>query len=324
MTAQPTTIPDGAKTLAWLLADYLEHLASLRYSGRTLHKKRLLLSGLLRWLAHGWEVTTSDAIQPHHLETWQKHLSARTSERGLPLHASSINSTIGTAKSFLTWLAEHGYVLKTLAVALKRVREPQLLPQSILAHDDMMKLMRKWDTSTPEGYRNRTLAELLYTSGIRAAEALDLDLADVNLEYATAQVLGKGSKERVVPIGRTARRYLETYIKAVRPFLLREPGEQALFLTKTGHRLAYHNLKYMLQTHVARLALETKVTPHTFRRSCATEMIRGGANVYHVKELLGHETLNTMKHYARLTIVDLKKTHEKCHPREKGGTPDGH
>jgi site-specific recombinase XerD len=317
-------IPDNTKTLDKLLGDYLERLTSLRYSNRTLHKQRLLLSGLLRWLAHACDVTTSDAIQPRHLETWQKHLAARTSARGFPMRPSSINSMIGTAKGFLLWLAEHGYVLKTLAASLKRVREPQLLPGSILSHEQMMKLIRKMDTSTPEGYRNRALSELLYSSGIRAAEALGLDLADVNIEYGTAHVLGKGSKERVVPIGRTALRYLETYIKAVRPFLLHDPGEQALFLTKTGNRLAYHNLKYMLQTHTGRLALETKVTPHTFRRSCATEMIRGGANVYHVKELLGHETLSTMKHYAKLTIVDLKKTHEKCHPRERDGTSDGH
>ena len=208
-----------------------------------MHKQRLLLAGLLRWLAHACEVTTSDAIQPHHLETWQKHLAARTSARGFPLRPSSINSTIGTAKGFLIWLAEHGYVLKTLSAALKRVRNRNCFPAASSRTKRLLKLLRKIDLSTPEGYRNRTLAELLYTGGIRAAELLGLDLADVNLEYGTEQLRPGQRVQGACRSDRQdyARRYLETYIKAVRPFLLRDPGEQALFLAKTGHRLAYRN-----------------------------------------------------------------------------------
>jgi site-specific recombinase XerD len=85
-----------------------------------------------------------------------------------------------------------------------------------------------------------------------------------------------------------------------------------------GERMAYHTLLHLVHHYANGQALDVNVTPHTFRRSCTTELIRGGANLYHVKELLGHETLETLKHYTRLTIVDLKKTHEKCHPRERG------
>jgi site-specific recombinase XerD len=161
------------------------------------------------------------------------------------------------------------------------------------------------------------MLELLYSTGLRARELLGLDVADVDLRSATARVLGKGEKERVAPIGRTALRLLESYLKGVRPFLLRNPREPALFLNRRGRRLAYDDLLRLVHRHAARVGAAVTVTPHTFRRSCATEMIRGGANLYHVKDLLGHETLDTLRHYARLNVEDLRKTLARCHPRER-------
>ena len=158
---------------------------------------------------------------------------------------------------------------------------------------------------------------MLYSTGIRVSELLGLNVRDVDLDNATAVVLGKGNKQRVVPIGKTALRLLESYLKAVRPFLLKKSDEQALFLNHAGERMPYHTVRRIVQRQAEAAGLEIKVTPHTFRRSCTTELIRGGANLYHVKEILGHENLETLKHYTKLTIEDLKKTHAKCHPRER-------
>ncbi len=143
------------------------------------------------------------------------------------------------------------------------------------------------------------------------------DVADVDLTHATAIVTGKGNKQRVVPVGKTALRLVTSYLRGVRPFLVRDAAERALWLTRAGARLPYHTLLKRVRLHGDRLALPVAVTPHTFRRSCTTELIRGGANLWHVKELLGHEHLDTLQHYAKLTIADLKKTHAKCHPRER-------
>ena len=129
--------------------------------------------------------------------------------------------------------------------------------------------------------------------------------------------MGKGRKERIVPVGKTALRYLESYVKAVRPFLVRGKTDNALFLTAEGERLPYRRLLKIVHKYTDNMDLNVTVTPHTFRRSCTTELIRGNANIYHVKELLGHESLDTLKHYAKLNITDLKKTHARCHPREK-------
>jgi site-specific recombinase XerD len=166
------------------------------------------------------------------------------------------------------------------------------------------------------------MLELLYTSGIRAAELLGLNVSDVDLRQGTALVMGKGRKQRVVPIGKTARRFLEGYLAAVRPHLARNPAERALFLDERGRRYPYHRLRRFMRVCADRARLEGQVTPHTFRRSCTTEMLRAGAGMYHLKELLGHESLDTLQHYARLTIVDLKKTHQMCHPRERDEGPN--
>ena len=129
--------------------------------------------------------------------------------------------------------------------------------------------------------------------------------------------MGKGGKERVVPLGKTALRWLESYVRGVRPFWAKNPAERALWLNPQGQRLCYQRLGKIVHRHAEAVGLPATVTAHTFRRSCATELVKSGANLWHVKELLGHETLGPLRHYARLTIIDLKKTHAQCHPREK-------
>ena len=199
------------------------------------------------------------------------------------------------------------------------VKEPRFLPLGVLSHAKIGKILRRIDTSTPEGYRDRTILEILYSTGIRAGELVGLNVNDFDGRYGTLKVLGKGRKERVVPLGKTALRYLETYIRAVRPFMLKQGNAEAMFINCRGVRYSYRSVLDLVHRAAADAGIDEKVSPHTFRRSCTTEMIRGGANLYHVKELLGHESLETLRHYTKLTVNDLRKTQEKCHPRERDG-----
>jgi len=305
------------KTLYEHELEYLDHLRSLKYSIRTIQKRRQTIDLLLPWLRDTFQVLTPDRLQKNHLQAWEKHLFSHRTQKGLPLKPSSINSQIGSVKHFLLYLVNRGFVMKSLCDALERVKEPSLLPDSVLTHAQVKRLLNRIDTSSPAGYRDRALLEMLYSSGVRATELLELDVGSINFEQGSALVHGKGDKERVVPIGKTALRYLKSYVVGVRSFLLRDQSEQALFLNYGGRRFAYHNLRYTIRKYIRNMKLDVRVSPHTFRRSCTTEMVRGGANIYHVKELLGHETLRTMRHYVKLTINDLKATHQKCHPREK-------
>jgi len=308
------------KTLRHWLDSHLEYGRALQQSPFTLRMRHYHGQNFLDWLEAHYDVRTSDFLRREHLEAWTKHLAGLTTCRGLPAKPKTINKLIESARAFLRYLAERQVVPAALLAGLVYVKEPKLLPTSVLTHAQVKAMLQRIPTTDVIGWRDRTMLELLYSTGIRARELLGLNVPDVELGSATALVFGKGKKQRVVPIGRTAIRLLESYLKAVRPFLVKVAEEKALFLSRDGKRLDYQNLLRMVHRHALRVGLDVTVTPHTFRRSCATEMIRGGANLYHVKDLLGHETLETLRHYAKLNVDDLKKTLARCHPRERQDT----
>lgn len=311
------------KTLMELLPDYLEHMKARRASYYTVRITRYGNLDFLKWLREDQGVVSGDALRRAHLESFQKYLAERATTKGRLRHPKTTNRQISVVKGFLRYLGHHGYVASSLEMGIEYVKEPKVLPGSVLSHDQARRLLESVAMDTPAGHRDRTMLELLYTSGIRAGELLGLDVGSVTFSSGTARVMGKGEKERIVPIGKTALALLENYVKGVRPFLVREPGEQALFLNGQGKRFVYFVLLKLVHAHARKAGLTVNVTPHTFRRSCTTELLRGGAGMYHVKELLGHESLDTLKHYAKLTINDLKQEHQRCHPREKDGETRG-
>ena len=271
----------------------------------------------LEYLAERHRVTTADALTIMHVHAFQAHLSERLTRNGLPLRPATINTIVKAVRVFLDLLHEYGYINRPLARHLAYIREPQLLPRSVLAHAQVRQLLRKIDTGTPTGIRDRAAIELLYSSGIRVGELEGLTLTDLDLERGVAGVIGKGKKERFVPIGKTALKWLISYIRGVRPYLAKGQNTKAVFLTDHGAALPQHAMRQRVREYASYLGLDIPITPHTFRRSCTSEMIKSNANLYHVKQLLGHNSFETLNHYAKLDITDLQKTHERCHPREK-------
>jgi len=305
------------KTLHTLLENYLEHQESLNYSRITRRTVYYNCLSCIRWLGKTHGVVTIEMLRRAHLNGWQHHLKIRRTEKGFPLKPRSINKKIENMTGFLKYLYTDGYIQKRTLDALEYVKEPKRLPTGVLKNAEMKKMLGKIDTSGIKGYRDRAILELMYSCGLRAGEIVNLNVEDVDFTNALAKVTGKGNKERMVPIGKTALRFLETYIKAVRSFMLTDGPKEALFINSIGKRLKYHTLRILVHQHAQQAKLKEHITTHSFRRSCATELIRGGANLYHVKDLLGHEDLQSLKHYTKLTINDLRKTHAKCHPRER-------
>lgn len=306
------------KTLENLADDYIDHIRGMNFSSRSIRVYRYECRWFLEYLKVNHQLETADMLLRTHISAWRKDLSRHRNRFGRPLAARTVNRKIAIIVSFLRFLSAGGYIQKVPEDALPRMREPQPLLSGVVAYAGVKKILGKVSPETPGGFRDRTILELLYTSGIRASELVGLDIGDVSFANSVISVTGKGRKERVVPVGGTAMRFLETYLRAVRPFLAVGDEKDALFLNARGGRFAYHSLRYMVHKYCDGRTDEN-ITPHSFRRSCATELIRGGANLYHVKDLLGHERLDTLRHYTKLTITDLKKTHAKCHPREKDG-----
>lgn len=304
------------KTLHQYLDEFGASGEATALSRHTIRMRRHCIGHTLRWLEERHGVRTPAQLTAAHLEAWAKFVTGRESSRGMPLRPTSVRKQFDSDRVFVHWLEKNGAVPEGLHEAVPKYKVPLLLPTSVLNHRQMERVLNGTATDTHTGFQLRAMEELLYSSGIRVAELLALDVADIDLSGRLARVMGKGRKERIVPFGLTAQRYLESFLRGIRPLLLIDPQESAMFLDRSGRRMPYHTFRRQLEEHLKQFGFGVKVTAYTFRRTCATELVRSGANLYHVKDLLGHESLETLKHYAKLTIVDLKKTHARCHPRE--------
>ena len=259
-----------------------------------------------------------EEITPKHLKEYKVNLFKSQSHRLTHYHIRTINYFLRVVKSFLVFLAKEGYVAGDLSKEVLWVKEPKELPQVILSDQQIKKILKVPDLHHPLGYRDRTILELLYSTGDRRNELLNLNIDDLDMMEGYCRIIqGKGGKDRIVPMGKTARIYLENYIKGVRPQLTKNTVEKALFVNHWGERLGADGLSQMIHRRTRQAKIEKNVTPHVFRRSCATGMIKNKAHPYYVKELLGHENLSSLEPYLKLTIVDLKEVHRRCHPREK-------
>jgi integrase/recombinase XerD len=301
-----------------LLEEFLEHRKALKASVHTIAGLRSAGGLFLDFLEKSLEVKAADRLYKKHIGIYQKYMSEYITAKGYPLKASSINSRVKSTRAFLDWLFENDFITRRLSRDLQYVKISRFLPGSVLTHREVRKLIRQIDTSGPAGIRDRAVVEILYSTGVRIGELCSLEIRNVDLENSMMKVFGKGRRERMVPIGKTAVRWLKNYILGIRPFQQRTAKHtQTVFLNSRGKPLQQRSVREAIHRYSRKAAIETNVTPHTFRRSCTTEMLKNNANIYHVKELLGHKTLDTLRHYAKLNIADLKKTHTKYHPREK-------
>jgi integrase/recombinase XerD len=303
------------KTLYEWTDDLYRRFESLQSAPGTLARLKVAMNVFIPYLERQ-NVQYPETLTLKHIHGFQAYLSQRITRFGLPMKPASVNTIIKGVRSFLELLDDHGAIRRPLAKSLAYIREPNLLPTSVLTHAQVRKFLRKVDTQTSEGVRDRAALELMYSSGLRIGELEGLTLPDLDLEKGVARVVGKGQKERFVPIGKTALKWLRSYIKGVRPFMARKPCD-SVFLTRSGDPLPGHRLRTTVREIGRTMNLDIQITPHTLRRSCTSELVKSNANLYHIKQLLGHESFETLNRYARLNIADLQKTHAKCHPREK-------
>ena len=201
------------------------------------------------------------------------------------------------------------------------LRSPQRLPKGVITNDQVMRWMNQPNLSTPVGFRDRTLMEVSYSTGLRGAELCKLTAYDVNVKDRTVRVImGKGRRDRIVPIGKVALGFVAEYLDSVRPLLLaknRGQSVERLFLTNRGAAMHTYVLRRILMQYRDAARLPRSVTVHSLRHACATEMLKGGANVRHVQEMLGHTTLITTQVYTRVVPSDLKRIHKITAPSER-------
>jgi integrase/recombinase XerD len=296
---------------------YREHLAVLRYAAGTIKRYLYFLNRFLAYL-EGQGVTDIAAVTRDNIRDYQTQLYETINARGEPNSVFHQNNNLKVIKSFFRFLSEEGYIISDPSRDVSYARTPKRLPRSILSQGEAKKIIHSPNTRTVLGYRDRTILEVLYTSGIRRKELINLTLQDVNYHEGMIRInSGKGDKDRVVPIGKIACRYLENYVKAVRPSLIKDPYNNHLFLTMKGTGLSENRVWDMVKIYSKKAKIKKNISPHTFRHTCATLMLKNKANVRHIQELLGHASLDSTQVYSHVSITDLKEVHSRCHPREK-------
>lgn len=306
---------------------YHQQLEILNFAARTWITQRSYLR-LFRHFLTELQLTDVHAVTPSVLQDFQRWLFYQPSARGLARTAASQNSALSTVKAFFAFLHTEGVLPTNPAKALRYARQPDPLPRNILTVQEARRIIEAPDTHTVLGYRDRTLLEVLYATGIRKQELMNLTVDEVNLDEELLRInAGKGGKDRVVPLSRMACRYLETYLKVIRPELLRGATSSRLFISLRARPMGKNTVGAVVEKYARLARVKKPVTCHLWRHTCATHLLKNHANLRHVQEILGHRSLATTERYLRLTITDLKEAHRKYHPREHSlakSEGDGH
>jgi integrase/recombinase XerD len=197
---------------------------------------------------------------------------------------------------------------------MKTPKIPRRLPD-ILSPDQVDLLLGQPDISEPRGLRDRAMLELLYATGLRVSELVGLQVLSVNLEAGFVRVMGKGSKERMVPMGEKAQDALREYLADGRPGMLRKKTSAYFFVNKAGRQLTRQGFWKIIKQYGIKAGIRKSITPHILRHSFASHMLEGGADLRSVQVMLGHADISTTQIYTHVTRERLKKIHKKYHPR---------
>jgi integrase/recombinase XerC len=236
---------------------------------------------------------------------------------------SSVARKLATLRSFMKYLTAQGTIRLNSAKLVSSPKQDIRLPDYI-SLEAAASLMEAPDSSTDAGKRDRAILELLYGSGLRVGELVGLDLEAISFKEGLVRVLGKGSKERIVPFGSQAAKALDAYFRVrnnlIPPQTLIDAGSksknrEAVFLNLRGGRLTTRSIAYIVDRYVNQLAERLKVHPHTLRHTFATHMMNSGADLRAIQELLGHESLSTTQKYTHVSVEHLIRVYQSCHPR---------
>lgn len=302
---------------------FIAHAQGLGRSPRTIERHRTSFSLLWRYLEERG-VQDAAALTPQVLAGFQAWLYQTPSRYGRPYKVTSQIITLSSLQVFGHFLVASGRLLTDPAEAIRLPRAPKRLPGMLLTAAEMRRILRQPDTSTVLGFRDRTIYEVLYSTGLRVRELTGLRVEDLNFSGGAIRIPeGKHAKERYVPFGAVAGRYLAEYLKHVRGHLVRREVEDLAFLSRQGARLDVSGVEKKLRIYGHRAGIKKHLTVHVFRHTLATEMLRRGADLRQIQEMLGHRSLTTTQIYTHIVKGELKRVQAHCHPREQVNLPEG-
>ena len=292
----------------------------LRLKGRspaTLRSYRWYVGQFLKYLDRE-SITMACEISNEVLKGYHMDLFQRRS-LGQCRDAARVQPYLVPVRSFVRFMQREKLLPEDPVEDLSFPRRHRSLPWVILSADEMVRLIEAPDVSTAIGYRDRTIMELLYSTAIRRNECRSIKIPDLSIEDGLLRVFGKGQKERMVPVGRIALKFLDNYVLFVRPLFAKRRSEMHLFLSSRGSKMSRNVIGGFIDRYTRQAGIGKRVTPHTFRHTCATLMLRNRADIRHIQAMLGHESLESTQIYTHVAVSDLRDVLAKYHPREQNG-----
>jgi integrase/recombinase XerD len=296
------------KDVKELLETYFNYLTVEKGASR--HTLEAYSRDLIRFTSFmaGRDKERADAVMPEDVMAFVSDL------RSGGLSANSVNRSLAAIRGFYKFLLKQGYAVVSPVDRLVQGKTWMRLPD-VLSPQDMNRLLEQPRLSEPDAVRDAAILELMYAAGLRVSELVSLTMNSINWQAGYLVVLGKGRKERVVPLGRSAYDLLSRYVEEGRTVLVKGKNTNVLFLNRSGKLFSRQGLWKLVKKYARLAGLGDKVHPHTFRHTFATHLLEGGADLRAVQVMLGHADISTTQIYTHVTRERLKAVHKKYHPR---------
>jgi integrase/recombinase XerD len=308
----------GSPSIERLRSDFLAYLQLER--GLSLNTLEAYRSDLVQFGEFMTRLDKNVLTASHgDLSAFLSELAAGTAERPA-VSPATLQRKVACLRSFYRYMRREELIEHDPTADLRGPRKTQRLPK-VLSRDEVGALLRAPSGTEPKALRDRAILELMYACGLRVSEAIDLKLTDIDLQEALLRTRGKGSKERLVPIGRDAVKAVGAYLQRGRPLLVSDHQQPGLLVNRRGGPLTRQGLYKIIQGHAGRAGLQERMSPHTLRHTFATHLLAGGCDLRSLQEMLGHADLATTQIYTHLSAERLKDTYFKAHPRALHDTP---
>jgi integrase/recombinase XerD len=297
-----------------LLNQYLESLLVKGFTEYTARTRRSQIVSFVQWLKERGIEEPLEVTRPV-LERYQRSLFHHRKKNGDPLGFRSQHALLVAVRQWFRWMTRANHILHNPASELELPKQGHHLPRHVLSIRETELVLQQPDIADPLGLRDRAILEVLYSTGMRRMEVAGLKLYDMDFDGCTVLIrLGKGRKDRMVPIGKRAVAWVLKYINEARPQLVSEPDDYTVFLTNAGEMIDLEYISHLAHHYVDKAQIGKTGSAHLFRHTMATLMLDGGADIRFIQEMLGHVSLKTTERYTHVSIRKLQKVYEATHP----------
>ena len=297
-----------------LTQEYLKWMAIKNYSDKTINGREFFLFWFLEWCGQRGLIRPSEITKPI-LERFQRYLFHYRKKNGDPLTFRSQYNRLVAIRAWFKWLAKQNHILYNPASEIELPKLEKRLPKAVLSEGEAENVLNQPDVNEPMGLRDRAILEVLYSTGIRRLELINLLVQDVDQERGTLFVRqGKGKADRMIPIGERALQWIDKYLDETRAELACGRDEGRLFLSRYGEAISPNGLTALVRNYIDKANIGKRGSCHLFRHTMATLMLENGADIRFIQAMLGHVKLDTTQIYTQVSIKKLKEVHSLTHP----------